>query len=696
MRTRLSPATLGRISIVSAVIIGSALLSSAPTPVFTKNDRAYYMDEKQAAFVRPGLVIDITKAEIASDGTIKATFKLTDPKGMPLDRAGVVTPGAVSVSFIAATIPSGQDKYQAYTTRVQTSPITGKTATQATGENNGTFRQIAEGEYEYTFRTKAPANIDRNATHTIGAYGSRNLSEFNLGTQYDDDTFDFVPAGGPVTKVRDIIRTETCNNCHHALAFHGGSRRSMPLCNLCHSPSTWGMTQANSNFDPDTGESIDMTVMTHRIHMGSSLPSVKAGKKYQIIGFNQSVADFSGINFPYGGTSRTGGHMVDCNGCHGKDSAAQKDAWLNNPSRAACGSCHDNVNFATGENHVNLPQPTDNQCKTCHIPQGEVEFDASIKGAHMLPRFSSALPGTIIEITNVTNGTAGQRPTVTFTIKDKAGNPIPANKLATLRIYYAGPTNDYSFYVQEDARQAQCDAQGVCNWTFQRAIPAEAKGTFAAYIEGYTMINILEGTAKQVTQRDVTVNPLRYFSVDGSPVTPRKQVVAMEKCNACHGYLAFHGDQRNTIEDCVTCHNPNETDAARRPANQLPAQTVDFKTMIHRLHTGHELQHEYTVYGFGNVAHDFTTFGYPGLRQKCDACHVNNSQQLPLRPGMLPVKDPRGILDPMGPETAACTSCHSSTFAKSHALANTTKLGESCATCHGPNAEFSVDRVHAQ
>jgi OmcA/MtrC family decaheme c-type cytochrome len=189
---------------------------------------------------------------------------------------------------------------------------------------------------------------------------------------------------------------------------------------------------------------------------------------------------------------------------------------------------------------------------------------------------------------------------------------------------------------------------------------------------------------------------MRYVSVDGSAVAARKQVVSMAKCNACHGYLAFHGDQRNTIEDCVTCHNPNETDVARRPANQMPAQTVDFKTMIHRIHTGAELEHEYTIYGFGNIPHDMTEFGYPGLRQNCDACHVNNSQQLPLRSGMLPVKDPRGLLDPMGPETAACTSCHSSTYAKSHALANTTRLGESCATCHGPNADFSVNRAHAR
>jgi OmcA/MtrC family decaheme c-type cytochrome len=706
MRTRITPVTLGRVSICSAVILGSALLISSPSAEFTTRDKAYYMDEKQAAFVRPGLVIDITSGEIANDGTMKVTFKLTDPRGAPLDRTGVVTPGAVSVSFIAAVLPNGQDKFQAYTTRVQTTPASGprpgQSAIQATGQNNGTFREVTMGEYEYTFSVKAPAGIDRTATHRFGAYGSRNLTAAatglaeDLGTQYDDDTFDFVPGGGEVQKTRDVIRTETCNNCHHQLAFHGGSRRSVPLCVMCHTDRTFGSTPGASNIDPDTGESIDLSVMAHRIHMGASLPSVKAGDPFQIIGNAQSVNDYSEITFPFGTTSRTGGHMVDCNACHGRDSAVQKDNWLTKPSRAACGSCHDDVNFATGQGHVNLPQLSDNQCSTCHTPQGEVEFDASIKGAHAMPRFSPSLPGTTIEILNVANGTAGSRPTVTFTIKDRKGNPIPANRLETLRVYYAGPTTDYAGFAGEDARQAQCDAKGVCNWTFARAIPDDAKGTFSAYIEGYRTIKILEGTAKEVSQRDVAANPRYYFSVDGSRVTPRRQVVAMEKCNACHGYLAFHGDQRNTVETCVNCHNPNQTDAARRPASQMPAQSVDFRTMIHRLHSMKEMgEHEYTVFGFGSTPNDLTRFGFPGDLRNCDACHVNNSQQLPLRSGLLPVQDLRQAIPTPLPETAACTSCHTSNYAKSHALANTTTLGESCATCHGPNADFSVNRVHA-
>ena len=58
--------------------------------------------------------------------------------------------------------------------------------------------------------------------------------------------------------------------------------------------------------------------------------------------------------------------------------------------------------------------------------------------------------------------------------------------------------------------------------------------------------------------------------------------------------------------------------------------------------------------------------------------------------------DPRGYLNPATVSSAACLSCHASKDAASHALANTTTLGESCGTCHGPNGDFAVSKVHAQ
>ena len=229
--------------------------------------------------MRPGLVFTIQSAQIASDGTISTVFTITDPKGVPLDRDGIVTPGAVSTSFIAAYIPANQSQYVAYTTRSASGAVVPSTQ-QAASDSGGTYTRLADGQYRYTFATKAPSGFPATVTHTIGIYGNRNLSEFDLGTNYASTTFNFVPNGSAVTTVHDVIRTSSCNKCHDQLSFHGGSRRGMEMCNLCHTPQT---------LDPDTGNTVDLKVMIHKIHMGSQLPSVQAGTPYRIIGNQGSV-----------------------------------------------------------------------------------------------------------------------------------------------------------------------------------------------------------------------------------------------------------------------------------------------------------------------------------------------------------------------------------------------------------------------
>ncbi len=685
---------LGKVSIgllvALVVLIGSAALISAPGPSYTASNKEFYADPNLINFVRPGLVMKITGAEIGADGTIKAKIKLTDPRGLGLDRLGVTTPGPVSVSFIAAYIPKGKSQYVAYTTRVQTSPITGNSAVQAAADSGGTWETTGDGEYVYTFRTKAPSGYDRTATHTIGVYGSRNLSEFDLPTNYDDDWFNFVPDGSKVVTVRDVVRTAACNNCHDQLAFHGGSRRSMELCVLCHTPQTT---------DPDTGNTVDMPVMTHKIHMGKQLPSVKGGKPYQIIGFNQSVADYSEVVFP--------ADPRRCNACH--DGTATQANNVFKANRAACGACHDNVNFATGENHVNLPQVSDNQCTTCHTPEGELEFDASIKGAHTIPTFSRELSGIQFELLKVENGAAGKTPTVVFAIKDKTGKPVLPSQMTRLALVLAGPPTDYvafqTGYVSEDASKADCSSDGtVCWYTFKTAIPSDAKGTYSVGIEGRRIQKIYEGTLVEQSVQYGGANKVLHFAVDGSAVAPRRTVVATANCNKCHAYLSVHGENRNQVEMCVLCHNPVETDKARRPASELPAQSVDMRMMIHKIHTGKELGAPYVIYGFGGNKYDFSEVGYPafspsgqvGDRRNCSMCHVNGSEQLPLKPTLSKVNDPRGYINPVGPASAACLSCHVSIEAASHALLNTSTLGESCTVCHGSSSEFSVSKVHAR
>ena len=531
------------------------------------------------------------------------------------------------------------------------------------------------------------SGYDRTASHRVSVSAARDLSEWELGTNLDEVVIDFVPNGSPVTKVRDVVRTETCNVCHDRLQLHGSTgRTTVEGCIMCHQPQS---------IDPESGNTVDFVEMVHKIHQGADLPSVQAGDPYFIVGFRGSVHDYSNVVNPADNRR--------CETCHDPDSgAAQHDVWLNQPSRVACGSCHDDVNFATGENHAGLPQVSDNQCANCHIPEGELEFDLSIIGAHTIPEESKELPGLVVDLVEVSDGKAGQNPTVTFTVKDGAGNPVDAAGLDRLRLGLDGPTTDYPMLpIQEDARSATGGADGTYTFTFAAMIPADATGSWAVAVEARKAELLLEGTVTEMEVEDQAMNDVLAFSVDSSEAMARRTIVSREKCNDCHSNLSLHGDNRKAIEYCVMCHNPTETDAIVRPADQLPAEAIDFRTMIHRIHTGHELDsvqrgEKYIIYGFRGSLHDYSNVGYPGKRNNCEGCHTGNSQQLPLNQNLLEVTDPRGWLNPAGPEAAACLSCHGNIQAASHALANTTQLGESCSTCHGPDKGVSVDKVHAE
>ncbi len=668
------------IAIAALLFVAAGLLSGVGKQTYSELSKAFYADQNTINFVRPGLELKVLAAVINADGRMAARVKITDPMGVGLDRLGVFTPGPVNMSFVMAVLPQDQKTYTSYTTRVQTSPITKVAATQAGADTGGSWTKEAEdGEYTYTFGTRAPANIDRTATHTVGVYSSRNLTAFELGTNYASATFNFIPNGGTVTKVREVVKTATCNTCHVQISAHGGSRRGMEMCVLCHTPQTT---------DPDTGNTVDMTVMTHRIHMGKDLPSVIAGKAYQIIGNGQSINDYSTVGFPP--------TVRKCETCHvqtGPNAASDATAMFL-PTRASCGSCHDNIDFANGKGHI--LQADDTRCSQCHRPEGEREWDISVKGAHTVPEYSKNLKGQSIELLEVANTGPGQNPTVTYRLKDSEGKILSPSDMNSLSLVLAGPAGDYSAYWSEASRTDTLSPSGSATHRFARAIPADAKGTFSISAEGYRNVTF-EGPGRiPTTVRDPLKNVVKYFSVDGTAVAARRQVVSLDKCNVCHVRLEAHGRNRNQIDHCVVCHNPTMTDSARRPADKGPAESISFATMIHRIHTGKEQGRDYIIYGFGGSVNNFSNVGFPTTAANCTTCHINNTQNLPLRQGLQLITDPRGWLTNPGATTAACLSCHTSRDAAAHAQLNTAPLGESCTVCHGPNSEFSVAKVHAQ
>jgi OmcA/MtrC family decaheme c-type cytochrome len=635
------------------------LKASVERPLYSRHQRAFFLDANQVAFVRPGLQFTIQSAGLTADFKPQVTFKITDDNGLPLDREGIYTPGSVSTSFVLARIPKGESQYVAYTTRTQTSPITGVSAIQAAADSGGAYERLSEGVYRYTFGTAIPADYDTTVTHTVVMYGSRNLTEFDLGTQYDNAEFTGVPDGSPVTVVRDVVRTETCNKCHDPLAEHGGSRREVLLCNTCHTPQT---------SDPDTGNTVDMKVMIHKIHAGPDLPSVQAGKPYIIIGNNQGVNDFSHTTYPQ--------EINYCQTCH-DGSGSQDINWLTKPTRATCGSCHDDVNFATGEGHAAGQQPNDDSCSRCHIPEGELEFDASIKGAHTIPRYSRDLPGVNFEILGIANTKPGERPAVTLKITDKQGFPIETSQMNSLSLLISGPNTDYASYWRESALETPSQ-NGMLTYTFQQPIPADAKGSYSVAVEGYRFITLQPGTTTEVKDvRDAGFNKILSFAVTDSTPVARRSVITTQNCNTCHGTLAEHGSQRLNVEYCQFCHNANETG---------DNGSIHFKTLIHKIHTGEDSETE----------SNFSEVKFPGDRRNCVKCHLEDTQQLPPPKGSLPTVAPGDFINPMLPATAACLSCHSSQEAASHALVNTSTLGESCTVCHGTSAQFSVDKSHAR
>ena len=256
--------------------------------------RPHAADQNLINFIRPGIGVKVVSAAIASDGTITARVTISDPKGLPLDMAGVTTPGAVTLRLIAAYIPSGQKQFVAYTTTLAKATLNNNPSqTQAGTDAGGTWKTNSVGDYTYTFATKAPANLDATATHAIGVTAQRDLSEFITYAEFAEtanDVFNFVPNGSAVKVVRSVVPTSACNNCHNPLFGHGGSRLTVEMCILCHTPQT---------INPDTKLTQDMNVLIHKIHMGKNLPSVKAGTPYRIW-HRGAWSDFSDVGFPSG------------------------------------------------------------------------------------------------------------------------------------------------------------------------------------------------------------------------------------------------------------------------------------------------------------------------------------------------------------------------------------------------------------
>jgi len=670
-------------------------------------------------FTAPDIDVEVTALTVSAT-TATVSFTLDDRPGsggVAIDRAGRLTQGAVTVSFVlgqlavdGAGVPGA---YTAYTTRV----VGG--ATQATTESieaGFTTVDVTAGTYRYTFAAPL-TGFDAARTQTVIAVASRAADGV---ARFDRAVFSARPDGGAV-QARAVIDGANCASCHGGFAAHGGRYDAVNQCVVCHTAQTT---------DPDSGNTVDFKVMVHKIHRGADLPSTAAGRPYQIIGFGGSVHDFSTVAYPQS--------IERCDSCHG---GAQGDHWKTEPTVAACTSCHDDIVFTPptlpGQVQHGYQVDATAPCAVCHTPTTGV---APIVGSHLDASFdtSHALAVTIDPMTTVAPGTA---PSFTFRVTlDGAPRDILATPLGQLRATLAGPNRDYttSWTVGTTTNPfAQATIQGsgatgtlvavnaaggVFTYTFPATIvvPAGATGSFTVG---------LEASLNAAAPRFAAVSPTRAFAVTDAVATPRRTIIDPAKCNGCHYDLTFHGGGRRGAAYCVMCHNPqnaNNDRIARFEGSTVLAESVDFRVMIHKIHAGEELSQPYVLGGnpLPDADHpagtqtNFAEVRYPRSRAECTACHLPGTYTLPASVGRAPsilqeltcTEAPSADIDnyctspfwnvsqtfALPPETSVCTSCHDQPYVAVHAQTNTTMFGaEACATCHGPGSTYDVAVVHA-
>lgn len=492
-------------------------------------------------------------------------------------------------------------------------------------ENNGTLVDNQDGTYTYTFKTDITDPAQTCIAPCVDADGNALDTSYNASLTHRvaiqtrgtlpmvNGVYTFRPADGATTGLfsREIVKTAKCNECHNKLEAHD-ARIETQYCVMCHNPGSTGKGQVGTVVGPTP---VDFKVMIHKIHRGEELPSVVAGGDYGIFGFSGALASFKDVVFPQ--------DIKNCTKCHDGAVTAQGDNWKNQPSKAACSSCHDDLYFGTSadpakpyqtKSHiaqaalegVTAPaDPTDDMCVGCHKPGG---LAGGIDEKHPLPLKVAAtkFQFNILEICGTPVGSSPSCAVnpATLTVKFSVSDPTGATTHSYGNLYdAAGATNadrdpefgasaslniltgwdsmDYNNNGGSGDRPARANSVNALtaatdngDGTFTIALAAlptsVTGGSGAVAMEGHPRGESVVGSGTF----DISVpvaGKVAYFGIGADPAVARRVAVDITtKCDKCHNQLSLHGANRaENAQLCVLCHNPRNTDVKNRPKDAV-------------------------------------------------------------------------------------------------------------------------------
>ncbi len=495
----------------------------------------------------PGAVVAITgmSGGTGSGGTFRAgdtlsvTFTLTKRGGGTLKlldmNAGAIMVSGPSSNYqvviprqadlIARSIANTDGSY------TYTFPLVLPATYQPPVNDSASF---GVGDGELTGQNLAPG------TYTVGIEAYKNYQvEQTVYRDSGNATFDFLYGGATTISHRELVKPENCALCHTEVRAHGNIRRDVKLCVLCH---TSGSEDRNvpTVLNGTPGVSMDFRVMIHKIHNGEHLPSVLgigtnpdgtrnytvAPQPYEVVGFNNSVVGFSEVAFPvwpslsfamprrFGYTAlsaaaklkddtlRTG--VIACDKCHGDpdgagpvSAPAQGSTIYDAPTRRACGSCHDDVDWTKpyNENLLSMPaQADDTACLNCHSTQPGALLNTH--DVHIHPMVNPVINGGLnINVTSVAeagtnNGNGrfetGEKMAVTFTMTDDLGAPVaPAALGASISVAISGPTSNRNMVLSYSIPVAALGAGPTYALNLPEYVQLEKVGVSTAALESF-------------------------------------------------------------------------------------------------------------------------------------------------------------------------------------------------------------------
>ncbi len=614
------------------------------------------------------------------------------------------------------------------------------------------LQSLGQGRYRYTFakgldKYSDIAEINTSYAPELVHRVYLELQPFtgkNQQATLVNTSFDFDPATGGAIDSKDgrqlIVAQQSCYRCHTSevnqssrLIMHGSKRFDYDGCVMCHT---------SYSGDPETGASLGMASLVHKIHRSD----------YVVIGYKGSVHDYSKVTYP--------GDMAQCQQCHIEGEAAQAN-WYQLPGQETCLSCHeasapeDWNGTAVGLFHQRdlFPEAWALSCSGCHPdsnnPQGSALFHnkQANAAANLQDKYQFALKSSVLDVNADTL-------TVNLAFAGLGLSPLQDPAIESLWLTAVGNAAQEVMPINNGQRKlwnVLADNPNI-EVTHQAGlmtvvINQVASADFALTKSGslYAMARVCAdkqtGLAAACTDTSISQEVSANSIALTAGVTSYAAVVSQEKCVACHDdnfqqrvvdahYLVKEPDSRCGVchgpqvathfadGSCQSCHTKDMVAYMNANVKHTPGiasiksfrslnNSLNYREMIHSLHAT-------TRSATGPKGEARTKITYTANANDCSACHDKGQLTMPTLSKQVsvivaaPKASAAGQVAEYSPTVAVCASCHlvldkwldhaisfGGVYQSDASSGAIYQAGsESCATCHSEGKSQGLDKVH--